>query len=96
MNVCVYSSNDTNTNLANYINYEISLSKNEANQSCIDVCLWNARSLVNKLHDFFSFVYTLNYQIIAITEKWPTQQNLPKDTFPLKRPFIVAELQGCQ
>ena len=53
----VYSSNDTNAGLTNYINYEISLSKNEANQSCIDVCLSNARSLLNKLHDFSSFVY---------------------------------------
>ena len=28
------------------------------NQSCINICWWNARSLVNKLHDFSSFVDT--------------------------------------
>ena len=31
-------------------------------------CLWNARSIVNKLPYFVSFVYSSTYNIIAITE----------------------------
>ena len=51
--VNVYSL-DTNFDLTNHRNYETSSSSNEVNYSvvnqiCIDVCLWNARSIVNKL-----------------------------------------------
>ena len=62
-------------------------SSNEANhlvvnQSFIDACLWNARSLVNKLQDFSSFVLALNYQIIAITETWLTSLIYDNEILP--------------
>ena len=98
VNAYVYSSNlqlDTNIN---YISYKISLSKNEANhsvanQSCIDVCLWKAERTENKLHSFSSFVYTLNYQIIAITETWLTSSIYDDEipaTFSIYVQFIIA------
>ena len=52
------------------------------NQPYTDACLWNARSLVNKLNDFSSFVYTLNYQIIAITETWLTSSIYNNEILP--------------
>ena len=75
------------TNVSNNANYETSLSNNQAthsvaNQSYIDVCLWNARSLVNKLHNLSSFVYSLNYQIIAITETWLTSSIYDNEILP--------------
>ena len=33
-------------------------------------CLWNAHSLVNKIDNFQSFVYSNDFKIIAITETW--------------------------
>ena len=44
--------------------------------------MWNARSLVNKLQKFSSFVYTLNYQIIAITETWLTSSIYDNEILP--------------
>ena len=46
------SKSDTNTDLTNHINHNTVLSSNEVNysvvnQSCIVVCLWNAKSIVN-------------------------------------------------
>ena len=37
---------------------------------CIQVYLWNARNIVNKLSDFSSFVYASNYNVYGITESW--------------------------
>ena len=34
------------------------------------MCLWNVRSIVNKLKEFSSFVYATSYDIYAITETW--------------------------
>ena len=36
----------------------------------IPVCLWNSRSLSNKLRNFQSFVYSSPFLILAITETW--------------------------
>ena len=33
-------------------------------------CLWNSRSLVNKITSFQSFVYTHNIDLIALIETW--------------------------
>ena len=34
------------------------------------VCLWNARSIVNKLSGFLSFVYSSSIAVFALTETW--------------------------
>jgi len=36
----------------------------------VAVYLWNARSIVNKLNNFSSFVYAWKYKIYGITETW--------------------------
>ena len=36
----------------------------------MSVCLWNARSIVNKLSGFLSFVYSSSIAVFALTETW--------------------------
>ena len=36
----------------------------------MSVCLWNARSIVNKLSGLLSFVYFSSIAIFALTETW--------------------------
>ena len=88
VNAYVHSSNlDTNIDLTNHKNYVTPSSSNKVNysftnQTCTDICLWNARSIVNKLHNFSSFVYTSNYQIIAVTETWLTSSIYNNEILP--------------
>ena len=88
VNAYVHSSNlDTNIDLTNNKNYVTPSSGNKVNysftnQTCTDICLWNARSIVNKLHNFSSFAYTSNYQIIAVTETWLTSSIYNKEILP--------------
>ena len=44
--------------------------------------LWNARSLVNKLNHFQSFVYCHDFQIVAITESWLKPYILDNEILP--------------
>ena len=32
------------------------------------ICLWKSRSLVNKVHDFQSFIYSSSFNVVAIVE----------------------------
>ena len=88
VNAYVHSSNlDTNIDLTNNKNYVTPSSSNKVNysftnQTCTDICLWNARSIVNKLHNFSSFVYTSNYQIVAVTETWLTSSIYNNEILP--------------
>ena len=36
----------------------------------LNVCLWNARSIVKQLTSFQSFVYSSDFSVIAVTETW--------------------------
>ena len=46
------------------------------------VCLFNSRSLVNKLSNFQSFVYTSNFNILCITETWLTDSVFDLEILP--------------
>ena len=46
------------------------------------LCLWNARSLVNKLRSFQSFVYSSSFSIYAITETWVTSSIFDGELLP--------------
>jgi len=46
------------------------------------MCLWNARSLVNKLNQFQCFVYCSDPDIIAITESWLKPHILANEILP--------------
>ena len=45
-------------------------------------CLWNASSLVNKLNYFQCYIYSSEFQIIAITETWFRDYNLNNEILP--------------
>ena len=45
-------------------------SYNHIHAVCTSACLWNARSLGNKLKPFQAFVYSSQLQIFAVTETW--------------------------
>ena len=52
--------------------------------------LWNACSLNNKFNDFQSYIYSVNYDIIAITETWLhdnifSRENLPNNYTILRK-----------
>ena len=53
----------------------------------LPVCLWNSRSLVNKLRDFQSFVYSSPFNVIAITETWLSSTILSKEILPTE--FVI-------
>ena len=44
--------------------------------------LWNARSIVNKLSSFHSFVYLSPFLIIGLTETWLTQSMFDSEVLP--------------
>lgn len=46
------------------------------------VCLWNSRSLVNKLRNFQSFVYSSSFQVFALTETWLSPFILSGEVIP--------------
>ena len=46
------------------------------------LCLWNARSLVNKLRSFQSFIYSSSFSIYAITETWLTSSIFDGELLP--------------
>lgn len=46
------------------------------------ICYWNARSLVNKLSSFQSFVYSSFFDVIAITETWLSDRFQNCELFP--------------
>ena len=46
------------------------------------VCLWNSRSLSNKLRNFQSFVYYSPFLILAITETWLHSSILDGEVLP--------------
>ena len=50
-----------------------------------------ARSLVNKLQKFSSFVYRLNYQIIAITETWLTSSIYDNEILPCQYTIYCSD-----
>ena len=49
---------------------------------CIQVYLWNARNIVNKLSDFSSFVYASNYNVYRITETWLSDHIYDNEILP--------------
>ena len=51
--------------------------------SCkLSLLLWNARSLNKQLNTFQSYIYSENYEIIAITETWLHNHTYSKELFP--------------
>ncbi len=48
----------------------------------VNICLWNARSIVNKLPNFESFLLVSDFQIRAITESWLSTAVLDNETIP--------------
>lgn len=48
----------------------------------LSVCLFNARSLVNKLTQFQSFIYSSTYDLICITESWLTNMIYNSEILP--------------
>ena len=55
---------------------------NDTNVSNNYVCLWNSRSLVNKLTSFQSFVYSSKFNIFAITETWLSSSVFDNEILP--------------
>lgn len=50
------------------------------------ICLWNSRSLLNKIKLFHSFVYS-SHQIFAVTESWCSPDVYNNELFP---PYITV------
>ena len=48
----------------------------------ITACLWNARSLVNQLNSFQSYILSRDFDLIAITETWLTNSILNGEILP--------------
>ena len=43
---------------------------------------FNARSIVNKLNNFQSYVYSVDFQIVALTETWLTESIFNNEILP--------------
>lgn len=50
--------------------------------SIIKVCLWNCRSIVNKLKFFQSFLQTSDFSVYAITESWCSLRIFDNEIIP--------------
>jgi len=48
-----------------------------------NACLFNARSIVNKLNNFQSYVYSLDLDIVALTETWLTDSIFNNEILPV-------------
>ena len=48
----------------------------------IIMCLWNSRSLVNKLTSFQSFAYSFKFNFFAITETWLNSSIFDNEILP--------------
>ena len=48
----------------------------------MSICLWNARSLVNKFNDLISYTYTSELKILAITETWLSSHIYDNEILP--------------
>ena len=46
------------------------------------ICLWNCRSLVNKLSEFQSYVYSSTHDVLVLTETWLSQEIFDKEILP--------------
>ena len=55
--------------------------------SYIPICLLNSGSLVNKLNDFQSFVYSSSFRIVTVTETWLNNQILNNEILPTN--FVI-------
>ena len=50
--------------------------------SHLSLLLWNARSLNNQINNFQSYIYSENYEIIAITETWLQNSTYSNEILP--------------
>ena len=57
------------TNCADYTPNSLDTS---SNKNKWNACLFNAGSIVNKLNNFQSYVYSMDLSIVALTETWLT------------------------
>ena len=48
----------------------------------LQICLWNCRSLVNKLSEFQSYVYSCTHDVFVLTETWLSQDIFDKEILP--------------
>jgi len=55
----------------------------ERDLKSVTVYLWNARSIVNKLNNFSSFVYTSKYKVYGITETWLSDHIYNNEILPI-------------
>ena len=61
--------------------------------SPIHLCLYNCRSLTNKLIDFQNFVYSSNYNLIGLTETWLDSNILDNEILP--KGYIIYRRDRC-
>ena len=48
----------------------------------INICYFNARSLVNKLSRFQSLILSSNYDIVCVTETWLSESFFDQEILP--------------
>ena len=56
--------------------------KSQANDNHIKFLLWNARSLNKQITKFQSYIYTADFDVIAITETWLSDNIYSNEIFP--------------
>ena len=61
----------------------------------ISLCLWNSRSLVNKLCDFQSFIYSSSFNVIAIVENWLSPFIADNEIFPTGFTIHSKDRESC-
>jgi len=64
-------------------NPAVDIQDNSNKKSNWSSCLFNARSIVNKLNNFQSYIYSLDLDIMAITETWLTDSIFNNEILPV-------------
>lgn len=74
----IYSANSTDQSSSD----EMHPKTNNWLTSNLSFLLWNARSLNNQMHNFQSYIYSNDTDIIAITETWLTKHIYTNELLP--------------